>query len=87
MAFINDDWELDTKTGEITTNSPFGKKTIAEVFGATDFNTDNEQAMTYARLIKAAPTMYYSLKKFFNFASKIINDVEGKDTQGGTDLA
>ena len=77
MAFINDDWELDTKTGAITTNSPFGKRTIAEVFGATDFNIDNEQAMTYARLIKAAPTMYYSLKKIFNFVPQIINDIEG----------
>ena len=77
MAFINDDWELDTKTGAITTNSSFGKRTIAEVFGATDFNTDNEQAMTYARLIQAAPKMYYLLKKIFNFVPQIINDIEG----------
>ena len=77
MAFINDDWELDTKTGAITTNSPFGKRTIAEVFGATDFNTNNEQSMAYARLIQASPAMYYTLKKIFNLALPIINDVEG----------
>ena len=67
MVFVNDNWELDTKTGAITANSPFGKKTIAEVFGATDFNTDNEQAMTYARLIQAAPEMYKKLLEVKDF--------------------
>ena len=61
-VFINDDWELDTKTSVISTNSPFGKKAITEVFGATDLNTNNEQAMTHAKIIKAAPKMYCTLK-------------------------
>ena len=76
-VFVNDNWELDTKTGVISTNSPFGKKAIVEVFGATDFNTDNEQAMAHAKLIKAAPKMYGTLqsltflwKNFLNLVSQ-----------------
>ena len=76
-VFVNDNWELDTKTGVISTNTPSGKKAIAEVFGATDFNTDNEQAMAHAKLIKNAPKMYGTLqsltflwKNFLNLVSQ-----------------
>lgn len=62
MVFVNDDWELDTKTGLISTNSTVGKIAIAKVIGATDFNSDNEQAMAHAKLIKAAPKMYGTLQ-------------------------
>lgn len=58
MVFLHDNWELDTKKGTIST----GGKIIAEVFGATDFNTDNEQAMSYARVIQAAPKMFNTLQ-------------------------
>ena len=93
-VFVNDNWELDTKTGVISINSPFGKKAIAEVFGATDFNIDNEQAMTHAKIIKVAPKMYCTLKALsakktqikrvsalINKADEIVREVEGVEAE------
>ena len=80
MVFINDDWELDTKTGVISIKTISGKKVIAEVFGATDLNPDNEKAMTYAKLIKAAPKMYGALQGLTFLWKNLINILhEAKD--------
>ena len=61
MVFLHDNWELDTQKGTISTGGSNGK-IIAEVFGATDFNPDNEQAMSYAKVIQAAPKMFNALQ-------------------------
>lgn len=61
MSYTKGEWHLDPLTGEVKANG----MRIAKVYGATEFNREENSAecMANAMLILKAPAMLHALRK------------------------